>query len=73
LQELLETVLPIGFFSRTKQAVQSMSLILTKALEPTKVRLIYDEPSNTMLGELTLKLIKLWIDEFAEQDSYILG
>jgi hypothetical protein len=50
-----------------------MSLILTKALEPTRVRLVYDEPSNALLGELTLQLIKLWIDEFAEQDSYILG
>ena len=43
-----------------------MSVILTKALEPTKVRLIYDDPSNSMLGELTMQLIKLWIDEFAE-------
>ena len=50
-----------------------MSLILTKALEPTRVRLVYDEPSNALLGELTLQLIKLWIDDFAEQDSYILG
>jgi hypothetical protein len=43
-----------------------MSLILTKGLEPTKVRLIYDDPSNARLGELTLQLIKLWIDDFAE-------
>lgn len=51
---MLESVIPIGFFSKSKQQIQNISLILTKALEPAKVRMIYDEPSNTMLGEATL-------------------
>ena len=54
IQEMLESVIPIGFFSKNKQQIQNISMILTKALEPAKVRLIYDEPTNTMLGEATL-------------------
>jgi len=50
-----------------------MCMILSKALDPVKVRLIYDDESNSTLAELTLQLVKLWIDQYVEQDSFILG
>ncbi len=43
-----------------------MSSILTKALDPTKVRLIYDDSSNSLLGDMTIQMIKMWIDEYAD-------
>ena len=39
-------------------------MILSKCLDAVKVRQIYDDPSNQMIVELTLQMIRMWVDEF---------
>ena len=46
---------------------------MSKCLDPAKVRMVYDNPDNGILVDLTLQMLKFWIDEFVEQDSFILG
>lgn len=71
-QELLETVIPLGFFKSNKQVIHNMCQILSKTLDPTKVRVVYDDQSNAVLCDLTMSMIRLWVEEFVETDSFIL-
>jgi len=49
-------------------------MIFSKALEPTKVKFIYDDQSqSSTLADLTVQMVKTWVDEYAETDSYILS
>lgn len=51
-----------------------MCLILSKSLDPTKVKFIYDDQSSSStLSELTVAMIKSWVDEYAESDSFVLS
>jgi hypothetical protein len=72
IQELLETVIPLGFFRTNKQVVHNMCQILSKVLDPTKVRIIFEDHGNGVLCDLTMHMIRLWVEEFVDTDSFIL-
>jgi hypothetical protein len=51
-----------------------MCMIFSKALDPTKVKFIYDDQSSpSTLADLSVSMIKTWVDEYAETDSFVLS
>lgn len=70
----MEAVVPLGFFNQNKQSIHHLCMIFSKALDPTKVKFIYDDQSSSSsLADLTVSMIKYWVDEYAETDSYVLS
>jgi hypothetical protein len=37
------------------------------------VRYVFDDPGNAVLCDLLLNMIRMWVEEFAETDSFILS
>jgi hypothetical protein len=71
---MLEAVIPLGFFNQNKQSIHHMCMILSKALDPSKAKFIYDDQSATAtLADLTVSMLKSWVDDYADTDSYVLG
>ena len=71
--ELLETVIPLGFVRSNKQLIHNMCLILQKTLNPQKVRYVFDDPSNAVVCDLLMQMLRMWVEEYADSDSFILS
>ncbi|CDW78890.1 UNKNOWN [Stylonychia lemnae] len=69
--QLLELIIPLGF-NPNKQVIHNICLILSRAIDFQNVRL-FDDPINRNLLELILLMVQLWITDYVEQDSFILG
>lgn len=59
-------------FNPNKQVIHNICLILSKVIDYHTVRL-FDDPINHTILELILLMIQQWINEYVEQDSFILG
>jgi len=69
--KLLELAIPLGF-QPSRQLIHNLCLIFAKTIDQNTV-ILFDDPANKVLLDLTLLMVQLWISEYIEHDNFILS